>query len=165
LYTKNAICRKLEQGGPDTASQMIKLLGRIGNNQYKQLPDRSSRKKSYPLPRDIIARSLGRMSVGVYPVLIDVLQCKKTETISEALDAIGYMTFYNKQLSTENNAQAAFNVMDEYSNNSLILWKAIICLSAFPSEKTKMILESFINQNNLLGEEANRSLKLITPQI
>ncbi|SNT27931.1 hypothetical protein SAMN05446037_10721 [Anaerovirgula multivorans] len=165
LYTKLAICESLEKGDIDTAKQMINYLGKIGNNQHKQLPDKVSLKKSFPLPRDIIARSLGKMSVIVFPVLIDVLQSCDIEKISEALDAIGFMVFYNQQLSNEKNAQAIYDVMEKHQDSSLFLWKGILCLSAFPLVKSKKILEGFISQNNLLGEEAKRSLNLINARL
>ena len=40
---------------------MVEYLGQIGNNQHKVLPTNGFNKKSYPLPRDIIARTLAHM--------------------------------------------------------------------------------------------------------
>lgn len=161
LYTKISICEKLEQGNAETASQMINYLGKIGKNQQTQLPKRVSMKKSFPLPRDLIARSLARMSITIFPLLLQVLQSKDIEKISEVLDAIGFMVFYNQQLSTEHNAQIIYTTLLNYKEIPLIQWKSILCLSAFPLESNKSILESFIVQSNLLGEEALRSLNFI----
>lgn len=65
LYTKIEICNALEKGSEKTARQMVQYLGCIGNNQHRWLPDRISKKISYPLPRDIIARSLGKMNGSI----------------------------------------------------------------------------------------------------
>lgn len=165
LYTKIALCQCLEKGGMDTAKQMVCYLGRIGRNQHKRLPARVSMKKSFPLPRDIIARSLGRMSPTVFPVLTDVLQSGDMDKIIEALDAIGYMTYNNQQLAAEINAQAVYDVMGKYPDDKLLQWKAIVCLSVYPSMKTKRVLEGFVNQNGLLGEEAKRSISLINARV
>lgn len=161
LYTKISICKKLEQGNAETANEMINYLGKIGKNQHKQLPEKVSLKKSFPLPRDLAARSLARMSITVFPILLQVLQSKDIEKISEILDAIGFMVFYNQQLSTEQNAQIIYITLLKYKDIPLIQWKAILCLSAFPLESSKSILESFIDQNNLLGKEAIKSLNFI----
>ena len=165
LYTKIALCRCLEKGGMDTAKQMACYLGRIGTNQHKQLPDRVSKKKSFPLPRDIVARSLGRMSPAVLPVLIDVLRSGDMDRILETLDAIGYMTYNNQQLAAGANARAVYDIMGKYSESKLLQWKAIVCLSVYPSMETKKILEGFVNQDDLLGEEAKRSISLINARV
>jgi len=165
LYTKMALCRCLEKGGMDTAKQMVCYLGEIGTNQHKQLPDRVFKKKSFPLPRDIIARSLGRMSPSVLPVLTDVLRSGDMVKILEALDAIGYMTYNNQQLAAGTNVQAVYDVMKKYPDNKLLQWKAIVCLSVYPSMETKEILEGFARQKDLLGEEAKRSISLINARV
>lgn len=159
LYTRLAICETLEKGGRETALQMIPFLGKIGGNQHKSLPDRVSQKKSYPLPRDIIARSLAKMPQEVFPVLLQVLQGDDAEKICEILDAVGFMAFYHPELSTPEHAEVVFAVMERCPNHELLLWKAIQCLCAFPSQKTERLLQEFASQDNLLGEEAKSSLK------
>ncbi len=159
LYTRLAICEALERGGRETALQMLPFLGKIGGNQHKSLPDRVSQKKSYPLPRDIIARTLAKMPPEVFPVLLQVLQGDDTEKICEILDAVGFMAFYHPELSTPEHAEMVFAVMERYPNHKLLLWKAIQCLCAFPSQKTEQLLQEFAAQDNLLGKEAESSLK------
>lgn len=138
---------------------MIPFLGKIGGNQHKSLPDRVSQKKSYPLPRDIIARSLAKMPPGVFPVLLQVLQGDDAEKICEILDAVGFMAFYHPELSTPEHAKVVFAMMERYPSHELLLWKAIQCLCAFPLQNTERLLQKFAAQNNLLGEEAKSSLK------
>ena len=53
---------------------MVEYLGQIGNNQHTVLPTNGFNKKSYPLPRDIIARTLAHMKEDILPVLMDVLK-------------------------------------------------------------------------------------------
>lgn len=161
LYTRIGICESLEKGDSDTARQMMDYIGKIGSNQYKQLPEKVSKKKSYPLPRDIIARALGKMQMEVFPVLMEALKCGGTEKVSEVLDAIGFMVFYNRPLANDENVRPVFEIMEKYKENNLVLWKGILCLSAFPLPKTKKILEGLVSRDNLLGEEAKRSLRLI----
>lgn len=48
LYTKMAICEKLQTGNVLTASLMVKELGKIGHNQYQTLPERGSAKNHIP---------------------------------------------------------------------------------------------------------------------
>ncbi|MFA9380124.1 MAG: hypothetical protein ACERKO_03585 [Acetanaerobacterium sp.] len=162
LYTKMAICETLAKGDIDTARKMTHYLGKIGNNQHKTLPEKISAKKSYPLPRDIIARSLGKMDTMILPALLEVLKSDEAAQISEALDAIGLMTFYHPELASKRYAQAVYDVLHEFESSTLIVWKSIICLSAFPLPQSMSILNSFASQNNLLGAEANRSLRLIS---
>ena len=95
LYTRIEMGAALERGGEVTAQQMVFYIGKIGKNQHKKLPDRPSKKISFPLARDFITRSLARMDIRVMPVLINVLDSQDEEKIAEILDAIGYMAFYN----------------------------------------------------------------------
>lgn len=163
LYTKLEICKALENGNTETAKLMLPYLGRIGNNQYKALPNRSSSKKSYPLARDIIARSLGRMNTSILPVLFHELKHSHEEQISELIDAIGYMLFYNPHCIKDDYFNSVIDLMEQYSENKLIVWKCITCLSSFRTQacinKLTQIIDN--NQNNLIQSEAERSLALI----
>lgn len=161
LYTKLAICETLESGKRETASLMIPYLGKIGKNQYHELPSKVSLKKSYPCARDIIARSLARMTTDICPLLYEVLLSNDTIKIREVLDAIGFMTFYHKNIVTKEYAQAIYDILDTNQQDKVIQWKAILCLSAFPSEQTKNILEVFCKKDDILGKEANRSLQFM----
>ena len=165
LYTKIAICEALEKGNDEVAEKMILYLGKIGNNQYKALPEQPSKKKSYPLPRDIIARTLGNMKPEILDVLLKVLIFNDTVKISEAIDAIGFMVFYNSQLATKNNFMEIEKIMKKYKDNEVIIWKCITCLSAFPLKESISLLNNIkelINDtNNILYKEANRSINII----
>ncbi len=161
LYTRIAICECLEKGGINTARKMINYLGCIGNNQHKVLPDKVSAKKSFPLPRDIIARSLGRMDASTFPALMEILKCNQMERIYEDLDAIGYMVFYKPMLATKENCEQIVSLLVRYEGNQFLLWKILICLSAFPCEESKIILTMFAEEQSILGLEAQRSLNII----
>ena len=83
LYTKLQISRSLEKGNFIVAEYMIGYLGKIGNNQHKKLPNTVSKKKSYPLPRDIIARILGKMDKSNFSVLLSSLDSCVADKITE----------------------------------------------------------------------------------
>lgn len=163
LYTKIEICNSLENGNENTAKLMIEYLGNIGNNQYKVVPDKVSQKISYPLPRDIIARTLGKMNPQILNNMWIVLENNNQNQISEILDAIGFMIFYNNQFATLDNLIKIKKVIDKYSNNELIIWKCALCLSAFPIKESIDMLEEIkvINKNRTIILECERSLKLI----
>ena len=163
LYTKIAICETLQHGNIDTAEKMTEYLGIIGNNQYKKLPKKISSKKSYPLPRDIIARTLSKMDISIVPALIKILKSNNLIKIYEAIDAFGYICFYNKTLQNEKNLEYIIKLMNKYKDDKLLVWKCITCLSAFNLDKSKEILNSFINKDSkdILSLEAKRSLSIL----
>lgn len=160
LYTRIAVCESLEKGGRAAAEKMIPYLGRVGKNQHRSLPDKVSAKKSYPLPRDLIARTLAGMDLAVFPLLLDVLDTGDTWKISEALDAVGFMAFYHPSLVSEKNADRVIRLLTS-CEDEVIQWKALICLSAFPVPEGIQILEEFAGKPDLCGAEAARSLRLI----
>lgn len=162
LYTKIEICLALQEGKEETAKLLIPYLGKIGENQHKKLPSRSSRKKSYPLPRDIIARTLAKMDTCISPLLHNELKNNDEHMLSELIDSIGFMTFYNNQLASKNHFNKLLNLYNK-TENILIQWKLILSFSSFPINQSKAKLNSIIKENKhpLLVEEANRSLKII----
>lgn len=159
LYTKIAICECLEKGDCTTAIQMTEYLGKIGNNQYKTIPNKVSAKKSFPLPRDIIARSLSKMNADVFPVLQTVVEGNDIEKMLEVLDAIGFLVFNNKKLATSNNVIPILSLVENYPDNSLVLWKALLCLSAFPLPESKKVLLKYADKTDVIGMTAQRSLQ------
>lgn len=161
LYTRIAICESLENGNIETARKMTKYLGYIGKNQHKVPPEKVSAKKSFPLPRDIMARSLGRMDASIFPVILEVLSGDNLAQILEGLDAFGYMVFYNPSLATTKNCQILLNLAERYKEDSLLLWKVILCLSAFPCMESKEFLLRFTHNQSIHGMEAQRSLRML----
>ena len=161
LYTRLAICETLEKGTEETAEKMLPWLGRIGNNQYKALPDKVSAKKSFPLPRDLIARSLARMDTAFFPLLLQLFNTGSEQQISEALDPAGFMAFYHPALATGENAERILHLLHSHSGSEIIVWKVLLCLSAFPVPEAVRILEGYAVRDDIFGKEAQRSLHLV----
>ena len=154
LYTRLALTEKLESGDQSTALRMINFLAAIGDNQHRT-PIAPSKKKSFPLPRDLIARSLGRMKPEIFPTLLEAAEQLPSSQLSELIDAIGYMAFYHPALATTENYQRLLKIKKAHSNEALIQWKFLICFSAFPQSAELLQLEEQFT------EEAQRSLKLL----
>jgi len=165
LYTRIAICETLEKGNIDTARKMTKYLGRIGNNQHKSLPEKVSAKKSFPLPRDLIARSIGKMDISTFPAIVEVLSGGDLIQILEALDAFGYMIFYNPILADGKNCKFLIELGKCYENEPILLWKVILCMSAFSQNESIDFLQHFVNDQSILGMEAKRSLNILAKNL
>jgi len=158
LYTKIEICNSLVLLGEIAIPSIISRLGKIGNNQYKDIPNKDFMKKSYPLPRDICARTLIRLGEIALPKLCETLTSEIEKIISEAIDCIGFISFYNK---TE---ICKINLLDCYEKmkvNDLIKWKIIRAMCAFPSSVSFLNSELLKNNNNRIKVEIERSLKII----
>lgn len=163
LYTRLEMCAALEKGGNVTAQEMIDYIGKIGNNQHHILPEKPSKKKSYPLARDLIVRSLARMHMSIMPLMMQVLRSGDEGKIAEILDGIGAMAFYHQEAAKIEYVDVIIETMNTYNNNDVIYWKAILCLSGFPYSKTEAFLRLVIleNRKTLFVEEAKRSLSLL----
>ncbi len=148
LYTKMEICNALEFFSIDAVKPLISLLGKVGNNQYWQIPMEKFRKKNYPLPHDIAARTLGRIGPIALPDILNVLNSTDEAVISEAIDAIGYICFYNCQADVFQHLETCFY---RNSHNNLVKWKIIRAMSAFP--------ESIVFLENLQEQESNESIR------
>lgn len=163
LYARIEISKVLEKGDCSVAEYMVNFLAKIGNNQYKKLPKKVSKKVSYPLPRDIIARILGKMDKSNFSVLLSSLDSCVADQITELLDAIGFMVFYNPNLAILENLKPILGVLDKHEDNILIVWKVCMVLSAFPLDESVFILNKikFHYGVDLILLEVERSLNLI----
>lgn len=158
LYTRLAITDKLESGDRSTVEKMLPLLATIGKNQH-QTPIAPSKKNSYPLPRDLIARSLGRMDPALFPVLLEAGTNLSISKLKEWIDAIGYMVFYHPDLASAENFQTLYSIKEAHLDEPLIQWKFLICFSAFPQSKGCLLKEEYF------VAEAQRSLNLLAKKM
>ncbi len=160
LYVRLEISRTLEKAGRNAADIMIEYLGMVGDNRYEEISGEVSKKKSYPLPRDLIARMLGNMDKEVFPSLVDAIDKVDKNILSELIDAIGFMVYKNKELSTVENLQIINDIIKDNVYNELILWKCALALMSFPFEESIFILNEMLD-NKKLEAQAKRSISLI----
>ena len=161
LYTKLEISSVLQYSCEDNIEILTDYLGVIGTNQYKEVPDKKFMKKSYPLPRDIMARIIAHMNIKVLPSLIKVLQCNDETKISEAIDAIGFLCFYNKEkFNEEETADIIFSCYKKFKDNDLIRWKLVRCFESFVSTNIITELQKIKSNDkcSIIRFEAERSL-------
>ncbi|OOM05683.1 HEAT repeat domain-containing protein [Clostridium saccharobutylicum] len=163
LYTKIELCNALSKASVESAKIMVNYLGVIGKNQYKELPDKKFNKKSYPLPRDIVARTLAHMGVEVLPELIKVLKSNNVVAIREGLDAIGFICFYNSKDYHEEISNDLISCFNEYIEDDIIRWKSV---RAFESFNNQIIIDLLTNikendEKEIIRIEATRSLNII----
>lgn len=159
LYPRLAICEALQGGGVQTARKVAGYLGRIGCNQHRALPARPSAKTSYPLPRDLAARTLAKMDPAVFPVLLAALEGAPS-AVREALDAVGWMAFYHPALATEAACETVLAAARRQPEDPVLLWKTLLCLSAFPCPQGTAFLQEYAGAPGVLGQEAQRSLRM-----
>ncbi len=164
LYSKIAISEALGKIGKPAINKLVKYLGKIGNNQHKTLPKKIFNKWSYPLPRDIIARTICKIGDSILVDLNNILVNGNKKQIYEAIDAIGFISFYSGN-------KISFEILEKslqkYSDDEIIKWKITRALSAFPSKKSEMILLNILKTSKKpeLEWEAVRSLGLICKEV
>jgi hypothetical protein len=158
LYPKIEICNTLSSFGKSAVVPLIGLLGKIGNNQYKKVSGTDFKKNNYPLPRDIAARTLVRIGSAAFPDLLITLNSNSLTILSEAIDAIGFICFYEHQ-------DNIFGLLKKcyYRNqdNDLIKWKIFRAMSAFPESFSFLKEQQMKISNEYLLIEIRRSLMLI----
>ncbi|MFS0784375.1 hypothetical protein [Bacillus sp. 1P06AnD] len=165
LYTKLALCEALSKGGIISAERMVAYLGKIGSNQHTCLPAEPSKKTGYPLPRDIIARTLSHMGPEILLVLLNVLKTGRASAVSEAIDAIGFICFHNK-ISSETETQIAAALaacLELFKDDAVIRWKVVRAFESFYSEDILHTLTLIAKQDSqsTIRKEAQRSLRII----
>jgi hypothetical protein len=156
LYPKIEICHALVAHREHTAPLLIAALGKIGKNQHQRVPEKAFRKKSYPLPRDIAARTLANMGESVLPELLKVLKSQDDAQLSEGLDAMGYICFYSDQHEV---FQALKECYMEHCCHELICWKIVRAMSGFSQSVPFLLEQKAVCQNPWIQKEIERSLR------
>ncbi len=160
LYPRIAISEALGDLGRLSAEKCTPFLGVIGNNQHVLLPTQPFKKSNYPLPRDIVARTICKIGNAAIPVLLEKLDINNIKQLSEGIDAIGYISYYQKNTYAKD---YIFKLTKLYKRNHLILWKLIRALQAFSSEEVVEYLQSILKTTTIqpLKWESKRSLQQI----
>lgn len=144
LYSKIALSESISRYGEKASHLLVEYLGLIGNNQHKVLPEKPFGKSNYPLPRDIIARTICKIGK---PALKDLKGCLYHGTyrqILEAIDAIGYISYYEKDRTLQEDILKQFN---RFSKDELMTWKLLRALQAFNDEKVLRFLDIYKNSS------------------
>lgn len=144
LYSRIAISEALGKMGESAVVPVADLLGQIGSNQETELPKKYFNKKSYPLVRDMAARTLVKIGKPATTYLIQLLESEKDIFIKQqAIDALGAIAAKTgdyrslKPINCFNNI-VGINQEDINSDENLdkvTLWKIIRSLSAFKNSK------------------------------
>jgi len=157
LYTKIEICNSLINIGEIAITSLIEKLGKIGNNQHKSIPLKVKQKKGYPIPLDIVARTIIRLKTKPLQVLMEVIENGTNSQKSEAIDAFGFICFYNRN---ENFWEYIKSKYLEYEHNDLLRWKTAIAFRSFASCKTFIPKIITSEPNQLIINELNYSLSI-----
>ncbi len=160
LYTKIALSESIGKYGEEASSILIKYLGKVGNNQHISLPSKPFKKKNYPLPRDIIARTLCKIGKPAIKALRSCLYEGEYKQILEAVDAIGFISYYEEDTTSIEDIIILFN---KYEGDDLMTWKLLRSLQAFKGEKVLDLLRTYSKSSIKQHKwEAIRSLEQIS---
>ncbi|MDR0900751.1 MAG: hypothetical protein LBM26_03735 [Methanobrevibacter sp.] len=164
LYTRLAISEVLANFGEDAVPSLINLLGKIGNNQEKSLPEKYFNKKSFPLPRDLATRTLTKVGKIAIPFLIEFLD-KKISNINDmeifrkeqAIDALGAIAYkYGDHRSLNSLEKLGKNELLIKNKKYIIQWKIIRACCGFKNnEKALKILFLILNNINKTNNSNN----------
>jgi hypothetical protein len=161
LYTKLEISKCLEKYSEKAIPYLIPLIGKIGENQHKEIKIVDLNKSSFPLPRDIVARIMIRIGPKVVPYLKPLFRTSETMLISEIIDIIGHISWNFHDYSMEDFLIEYFKKNDF---EEIITWKLIRAFQSFTSPEITILLEEIIanSQNEIFKKEAERSLNRIS---
>ncbi|PKL67881.1 MAG: hypothetical protein CVV28_03930 [Methanobacteriales archaeon HGW-Methanobacteriales-1] len=171
LYSRIAISEALGEMGESAVVPVADLLGQIGSNQETELPKKYFNKKSYPLVRDMAARTLVKIGKPATPYLIEILESEQDIFIKQqAIDTLGAIAAKTgdyrslKPIINCFDNIVGINQEDINSDENLdkvTLWKIIRSLSAFKNSKEAvkcliLVLNSY--SDSPLQWESARSL-------
>ncbi len=160
LYSRIAICEALESIGKESVEPLLQLLGKIGNNQETKLPEKYFEKKSYPLTRDIVARTIIRIGEPAIDRLIELSATKDNYLLSQIIDTLGGLLHATGDLRILDRLTIIF---EENRQNELLLWKTIRAFSATESKETTDLIMPFLTHSQpAIRWETTRTLGLIS---
>jgi HEAT repeat protein len=136
--------------GETAVPPLIKLLGQIGNNQETELPTKYFNKKSFPLARDMAARTIIKIGKPATPYLIRVVEDQDDFIIQQAIDALGGIAAKTGDKSA---LPVLLNGLKTHSNNEITLWEIIRSLIGF-----KYSAEALTPLLNILESDNNTAI-------
>jgi HEAT repeat protein len=156
LYVKIALCEAIEQYGKKSLTYLKPLIGVIGNNQHTQIKIVDIKKKSFPLPRDIVARIIIRIGCEALPFLEEILEQGTYKQKLEAIDAIGHIAFTSHDNRSD---KLLIRIYTQNKADVLVKWKIVRAFQSFNSEAIIKILKTEEESKIMeLKKEARRSL-------
>ena len=164
LYTKIALCETLTKCADLSIVPLIGLLGQIGKNQETKIPETGFYKVSYPLPRDVAARTICRLGIGAILSLENFIKSSKDmKALTQAIDAYGHIIYSNK---IKRSSLALQELYEKHPKNDFLKYKITRCLSGINDEWAKSFLFEIV-QTGCQGIrlEALRSLLLLKMKI
>jgi HEAT repeat protein len=145
LYSRIAISEALGKMGELAVVPVADLLGQIGNNQETELPKKYFNKKSYPLVRDIAARTLVKIGKPATSYLIEILGSEKDIFIKQqTIDALGAIAAKTGDYSSLKPIINCFDnivginqdtINSDENVDKVTLWKIVRSLSAFKNSE------------------------------
>ena len=131
LYPRIEIQQLLSLGTKNTIDVLLKNI----HLTKKEKPNIPSKKKSYPLSRNLTSRIIGCMDYRVFPYLIKKIGQLNDEDLTEVLEGIGHMIFYNELLDTKENFFIFQDLLNKNLNNGFLTVNLITLLSAFKQKE------------------------------
>ncbi len=164
LYTRIALCETLAKCAELSIGPLIGLLGQIGKNQETKIPETGFYKVSYPLPRDIAARTICRLgNIAILPIETFIKSSKDMNALAQAIDAYGHIVYSNKIKCSSSPLQELY---ERHPKNDFLKYKITRCVSGFHDEWAKSFLLEIIQTGcKGLRLEALRSLLLLKIEI
>jgi hypothetical protein len=160
LYTKIALCEAMAAFGEDALPHLLPLIGRIPGTQHRTIGLVDLGKRSFPLPRDIISRTVIRIGPAALPRLEAIVEHGAYEQQLEAIDAIGHIAYTSCDVRSE------AVLVKKYADaaDELTRWKLVRAFQSFGGEDVEDILKTIIESDthNVMLREAERSLERIT---
>jgi len=158
LYTKIAISESLIALQEISCPYVLALLGTIGNNQESEIPQKGFLKISYPLPRDLAARTLCRFDTKFLQRFIEhAYQLESHIALEQLIDAIGHMIYTNRV----HTAASEIIPLYEKHQTEMIKFKVIRCLSGIRDKEAEIFLyNSLITESGSMLFEVVRSVIL-----
>jgi HEAT repeat protein len=157
LYAKIAISNALSSMGTAAIPELLQYIGKIGDNQHQDLLTDIFKKWNYPCPRDIAIRCIIRIGQPALEVLNEYSGICNQAVLSEIIDAIGHISFYEHDQSSFGNLMV---ILKKYQDDKVIIWKVIRALQAFSIPEAVEALRKYLLQSDLPEHrwEAARSL-------
>lgn len=164
LYTKIALTETLAKEPALSLEPLIGLLGKIGHNQETEIPEVGFYKVSYPLPRDISARTICRLGdVAIMPLENFMRTSQDMKAITQAIDAYGHIV-YSRKIKCSSSVLQELYV--KHPENNFLQYKIARCLSGIHDKWATVYLVDLLQTGSPgLRLEALRSLRLLKVEI
>ncbi|MDL2292651.1 hypothetical protein LJC17_03590 [Acholeplasma sp. OttesenSCG-928-E16] len=158
LYVRLYLQRALQKGNKETLNYLVESIPLFFRSPFLK----PTKKKTYPLPRNLIIRIISHMNPNLFLEIKNMYLSSSIKIKEELIEALGFMCYHHFTLQKDDVYDFFLKQID--GNSDILTRRVITALTCFKNIKTLLFLDGLKGiLPSSFHDEIKRSISVITP--